>query len=73
MNAALVAEGFEIEQLAENPVAAGVPTPIPFDLTDLAQYTVIVLGSNNAEYTTSAKTLVPGKGRPNPQPRTTPA
>jgi hypothetical protein len=73
LNAALVAEGFEIEQLAENPVAAGVPTPIPFDLTDLAQYTVIVLGSNNAEYTTSAKTLVPGKGRPNPQPRTTPA
>ena len=53
---ALVAEGFEIEQLAENPTTGNdpvVPTPVPLDTLDLAQYAVIVFGSNNAEYTTA--------------------
>ncbi len=51
LNAALVAEGFKVEQLAENPVIAKVPTPIPLDTMNLSQYSVIVFGSNNAEYT----------------------
>jgi hypothetical protein len=53
---ALAAEGFEVEQLAENPVAAGVPkvpTPVPLETMNLSQYAVIVFGSNNAEYTTA--------------------
>ena len=52
---ALVAEGFEIEQLSEDPTTGGdpvIPTPVPLDTLNLAQYAVIVFGSNNAEYTT---------------------
>jgi hypothetical protein len=49
--AALKAEGFTLEQRAENPVVGGVPTPLPLDTMDLSQYAVIVFGSNNAEYT----------------------
>ena len=51
LNSALVAEGFKVEQLAENPVVAGVPTAIPIDAMDLYQYAIIVFGSNNAKYT----------------------
>jgi len=51
LNAALVAEGFQVEQLSEDPVLEGIPTPVPLDIMDLAQYSVIVFGSNNAEYT----------------------
>jgi F5/8 type C domain/Bacterial Ig domain len=53
LNAALVAEGFTIEQMMESPVISGVPTPIPLDTMNLNQYKVIVFGSNNAEYTTA--------------------
>ena len=52
LNAALVAEGFTIDQMAESPVVDGVPAPVPLDTLDLTQYAVIVFGSNNAEYTT---------------------
>ncbi|MEM6885933.1 MAG: discoidin domain-containing protein [Verrucomicrobiota bacterium] len=50
---ALEAEGFEIEQMSEDPVSGGVPTPVPLDTMNLSQYSVIVFGSNNAEYTTA--------------------
>jgi len=43
--------GFTLEEMREEPVVDGVPTPIPFDQMDLSVYTTIVLGSNNAEYT----------------------
>ncbi len=47
----LAAEGFEVEQVAENPVVAGVPTPAPLHTLNLSQYAIIVFGSNNAGYT----------------------
>lgn len=53
LNAALVAEGFMIEQVAETPVIGLIPTPVPLDTMNLNQYAVIVFGSNNAEYTTA--------------------
>lgn len=53
LNSVLVAEGFEVEQLAENPVVGLVPTPVPLDTLNLDLYSVIVFGSNNAEYTTA--------------------
>lgn len=52
--AALVAEGFELEEMAEGPKdAGGEPSPVPLDQMDLSQYAVIVLGSNNATYTSA--------------------
>lgn len=50
--AALVAEGFELEQISEGPKdPSGEPSPVPLDQMDLSQYAVIVFGSNNASYT----------------------
>lgn len=50
--AALVAEGFALEEIAEGPKdAGGEPSPVPLDEMDLSQYAVIVFGSNNASYT----------------------
>lgn len=50
--AALVAEGFEPEEIAEGPKdPGGEPSPVPLDQMDLSQYAVIVFGSNNATYT----------------------
>lgn len=52
--AALVAEGFELEEIAEGPKdGTGEPSPVPLDEMDLSQYAVIVFGSNNASYTGS--------------------
>ena len=44
----LEAEGYVLEQMIEGPAEDN--TPIDFANLDLAQYDVIVLGSNNAEY-----------------------
>ena len=50
--AALVAEGFQPEEIAEGPKDInGEPSPVPLDQMDLSQYAVIVFGSNNATYT----------------------
>nr|MDA3872518.1 hypothetical protein [Kiritimatiellia bacterium] len=52
--AALVAEGFELEEIAEGPKKpSGEPSPVPLDQMDLSQYAVIVFGSNNASYTSA--------------------
>ena len=52
--AALRAEGFQLEEATEDPVAATspfrTPTPVPLEAMDLSVYDVIVFGSNNAEY-----------------------
>jgi hypothetical protein len=53
LNDALTAEGFQLEQLSEDPVVNGIPTPVPFETMDLSVYAVIVFGSNNAEYSTA--------------------
>ncbi|WOO40584.1 discoidin domain-containing protein [Rubellicoccus peritrichatus] len=57
LHAALIAEGFDVEQLSEDPVTSAspynIPTPVALDAIDLSQYAVIVFGSNNAEYTTA--------------------
>lgn len=45
--------GFTLEEMREEPVVNGVPTPIPFDQMDLSSYAIIVLASNNAAYTTA--------------------
>jgi len=45
--------GFELDEQREEPVTNGVPTPLPFDEMDLSVYTVIVMGSNNAAYTSA--------------------
>jgi len=42
--------GFHVEEIREEPVLDGVPTPIGFDHMDLSAYAVIVLASNNAAY-----------------------
>ncbi|GEM_PF-844479 len=49
---ALIAEGYSPEQITEDPVIGGEPTPVPLDTMDLSQYSIIVFGSNNASYTT---------------------
>ncbi len=52
--AALVAESFELEEIAEGPKdPSGEPSPVPLDAMDLSQYAVIVFGSNNATYTST--------------------
>ncbi len=51
LGSALLAEGYEIEQMIEGPVVSSVPTPLPLDTMNLNQYAVIVFGSNNADYT----------------------
>lgn len=54
LSAALIAEGFELEEIAEGPTdASGEPSPVPLDTMDLSQYAVIVFGSNNASYTST--------------------
>ncbi len=47
----LESEGFELSEVMEGPSSNN--TPIAFDEMDLSQYSVIVLGSNNADYTTA--------------------
>lgn len=50
--AALRAEGFQTEEIAEGPKdPSGEPSPVPLDKMNLSQYSVIVFGSNNASYT----------------------
>ena len=54
LSAALVAEGFELEEIAEGPKdPSGEPSPVPLDQMNLSQYAVIVFGSNNASYTSA--------------------
>lgn len=48
----LEAEGFTLEQMIEGPAEDN--TPIDFAALDLSAYAVIVLGSNNAEYTVAS-------------------
>ncbi len=55
LGSALIAEGFTVEQMSENPVVAKVPRPVPLDTLNLSQYAVIVFGSNNADYTDAQK------------------
>ena len=50
LNSALLAEGFEVIQVSEGPMIDGVPTPVAIESMILKQYSVIVFGSNNAEY-----------------------
>ena len=45
-----MAEGFAPEELTEDPVVGGVPTPVALDTINLSAYSIIVFGSNNAEY-----------------------
>jgi hypothetical protein len=54
LSAALLAEAFELEEIAEGPKdPSGEPSPLPLDQMDLGQYSVIVFGSNNASYTSA--------------------
>lgn len=50
LRAALVSEGFAPEEVTEDPVVGGVPTPVALDTMNLNVYDLIVFGSNNAEY-----------------------
>jgi len=50
----LVDEGYVLEEVREEPVVEGVPTPIDFANMDLTPYAAIVLASNNAAYGTAA-------------------
>jgi hypothetical protein len=56
LGALLTADGFVVEQMIEGPIS----NPAPVDLASLpiAQYSVIVFGSNNASYSASAALLV---------------
>lgn len=56
LGALLVADGFVVEQVIEGPVAN--PAPIDLSSLPLAQYSVIVFGSNNAVYVASSALLV---------------
>jgi len=50
--ALLEAEGFVVEQVLEGPAPAGLP--VELQAIDLAQYDIVVFGSNNASYLAAA-------------------
>lgn len=56
LGALLVGDGFMVEQASEGPVSS--PAPVDLASLPLAQYSVIVFGSNNAVYPASAALLV---------------